>query len=338
MSSRLDHLNSFLETAGWSGAQRRPLAGDASFRRYDRVTLGTRRAVLMDALPGEEDIRPFLAIARHLRSLGYSAPEMFAEATQDGFILLEDFGDTTFTHRFQSGMDEKPIYEGAVDFLIDLHGRPPKSTIPADLSMYDTERYLNEALLLTDWYMPQVSERSDAARVNYEKLWREILPSVSSVRQTLVLRDFHADNLMWLPERDGVASCGLLDFQDAVAGPPAYDLMSLLEDARRDVPLVLGQAMINRYLAAFPGINKEAFSTSFAILAAQRHCKVIGIFARLAVRDGKVAYLAHIPRVWRLLESACARPGLAPLKTWLETWLPAEKRNLQEANIRTLQK
>ena len=335
MMSRSDHLNSFLESAGWCGAQRRPLAGDASFRRYDRVTLGPRKAVLMDALPGKEDIRPFLAIARHLRSLGYSAPEILAESVQEGFILLEDLGDTTFNHRIESGMDEKPMYEGAVDFLIDLHGRAPNVTVPAGLPMYDTDQFLDEAFLLTDWYMPQVSKRSDAARRDYEKLWREILPGVSSTRETLVLRDFHADNLMWLQERDGVAACGLLDFQDALAGPPAYDLMSLLEDARRDIPLDLGQAMINKYLKAFPSIDREAFTTSFAILAAQRHCKVIGIFTRLAVRDGKAAYLAHIPRVWRLLENACARPDLAPLKTWLETWLPAEKRNLQESTIRT---
>ncbi len=335
MTSRSDHLNSFLDSAGWPSAQRRPLAGDASFRRYDRVTLGPRKAVLMDALPGKEDIRPFLAIAQHLRSLGYSAPKIFAASVQEGFILLEDLGDTTFSHRLQSGMDEKQMYEGAVDFLIDLHCRASKAAVPAGLPMYDTDRFLDEAFLLTDWYMPQVSERSDAARRDYEKLWREILTGVSSTRETLVLRDFHADNLMWLPERDGVAACGLLDFQDALAGPPAYDLMSLLEDARRDVPLDLGQAMINKYLAAFPGVDREAFNTSFAILAAQRHCKVIGIFTRLAVRDGKAAYLAHIPRVWRLLESACARSDLAPLKTWLETWLPAEKRNLQEATIRT---
>ncbi len=335
MSSRLDHLNSFLETAGWSGAQRHPLTGDASFRRYERVTLGTQRAVLMDALPGEEDIRPFLAIARHLRSLGYSAPEIFAEAVQDGFILLEDFGDTTFTHSLQIGMAEQPMYEGAVDLLIDLHSRTPKATVPAGLPMYDTDRYLDEVFLLTDWYMPLVSERSNAARRDYENLWREILPGTSAIHETLVLRDFHADNLMWLPKRDGVAACGLLDFQDAVVGPPAYDLMSLLEDARRDVPLDLSQAMINRYLAAFPGIDRKAFGTSFAILAAQRHCKVIGIFTRLAIRDGKASYLGHIPRVWRLLETACARSVLAPLKTWLDTWLPAEKRNLQEATVRT---
>ena len=328
-TSRPDQLKSFLEAAGWSGAKRRSLAGDASFRRYDRVTLGPRKAVLMDALPDKEDIRPFLTIAKHLRSLGYSAPEIFAEAVKEGFILLEDLGDTTFTHRLQSGMDENPMYERAIDFLIDLHSRNPNATVPAGLPMYDTERYLDEAFLLTDWYMPHVSERSDAARRDYESLWREILPGVFFTRDTLVLRDFHADNLMWLPERVGVAACGLLDFQDAVAGPPAYDLMSLLEDARRDVPPDLGRAMINRYLTAFPEIDKEAFTTSFNILAAQRHCKVIGIFTRLALRDNKAAYLTHIPRVWRLLDRACTVSKLAPLKSWLEKWLPAEKRNLE---------
>ena len=150
----------------------------------------------------------------------------------------------------------------------------------------------------------------------------------SLYHDTLVLRDFHADNLMWLPERDGVAACGLLDFQDALAGPPAYDLMSLWKMPAGTSRLIWAKPMIDRYLTAFPGIKREAFMTSFSILAAQRHCKVIGIFTRLAVRDGKPEYLAHIPRVWRLLENICARSDLAPLKTWLERWLPAEKRNL----------
>jgi len=331
MSTRSELARAFLLDAGWGNAEITPLAGDASFRRYDRVALNGREAVLMDAPPDKEDVRPFLTICRHLRSLSYSAPEVFAEDLENGFILLEDLGDTTFTHRLSGGTDERVMYEGAVDLLIDLHCRPANSTVPPGLPLYDTDRYLEEAFLLTDWYMPQVAVKSDQAKQAYEAAWRSLLAGVQREPNTLVLRDFHADNLMWLPERESVAACGLLDFQDALAGHPAYDLMSLLEDARRDLSPGLAEAMIDRYCAAFPEMDRKAFQKTYTILAAQRHCKVIGIFTRLAIRDGKTDYLCHLPRVWRLLERACATSWLAPLQDWLDIWLPPPMRSLETA-------
>ncbi|MBT3989785.1 MAG: phosphotransferase [Rhodospirillaceae bacterium] len=321
MSERQKQIDVFLNNAGWAGATRRPLAGDASFRRYERVERGGEIAVLMDAPPPEEDVRPFVNITRHLLSLGYSAPSLMAEDIDAGFLLLEDLGDATFTNALAAGVDETQLYQAAVDVLVDLHGRDVSQSIPDHIEPYDEEKLLAEASLLTDWYLPGVSggDVSDETIESYLAVWRDLVRDIAGARETLVLRDFHADNLMWLPERDGVAKCGLLDYQDALVGSRAYDLMSLLEDARRDIDPHLSVQLMNSYLQAFPDIDKPAFKAAFIVLAAQRHCKVIGIFTRLAMRDGKVDYLAHIPRVWRLLERACRAPELATLKDWLDT-------------------
>ncbi len=326
MDDRPRRIEAFLAAAGWRGAKCVKLAADASFRRYDRVTLGDRRAVLMDAPPGKEDVTPFLLVARHLRGLGYSAPEILAEDSAAGFLLLEDFGDDTYTRLLAQGEDEETLYRLATDLLIDLHGRPAAETIPAGLPPYDDARFLDEATLLTEWYLPEVTEAATDATTAYRDLWAGLLIQARRVPETLVLRDYHVDNLIGLGGRAGVAACGLLDFQDAVAGPASYDLVSLLEDARRDIPPRLADAMLERYFAAFPALDQDAFRVSYAILGAQRHCKVIGIFTRLCVRDGKSRYLSHIPRLWRLLEGALAEPALAPLGDWLERNIPSERR------------
>jgi aminoglycoside/choline kinase family phosphotransferase len=187
---------------------------------------------------------------------------------------------------------------------------------------------LTEALLLTEWYLPAVSGQSatEAAVAAYRDVWAELLPRARRVPDTLVLRDFHVDNLMRIAGREGTAACGLLDFQDAVEGPVSYDFVSLLEDARRDVDDGVRAASRDRYLAAFQGLDPDAFDISCVILGAQRHCKVLGIFTRLRDRDGKDDYLHHVPRLWRLLERAAAHPSLAPLKHWLDTYIPAEMR------------
>ena len=205
-----------------------------------------------------------------------------------------------------------------MDVLIDLHGRA--DVVPPGLPSYGNGRLLDEAFLLPRWYVPAVEGRpaSQTARRSYGEAWLSLFPAVHAQPRTLVLRDYHVDNLMRLPGRSGVAACGLLDFQDAVAGPAAYDLMSLIEDARRDLGLGLAGDMLGRYRAAFPDLDGAAFETAYAILAAQRHAKVIGIFTRLSSRDGKPAYLPHIPRVWRLLEAALEHPALAPVRDWFD--------------------
>jgi N-acetylmuramate 1-kinase len=330
LSERRQQISTFLTRAGWRAADIQPLTGDASFRRYHRVRLNGTSAMLMDAPPQREDVRPFVSVARHLITLGLSAPAIFAVDEHQGLLLLEDFGDDTFTRLLTAGEDEEALYRLAVDVLIHLHRLPMRAAMSIDLASYDARRLLDEALLLTDWYMPAVFERPTDADVRsaYLQAWNDVLAPVVAQPPTLVLRDFHVDNLMRLPDRQGLAACGLLDFQDALAGPAAYDLMSLLEDARRDFAPALKADMLARYRAGIGDADWATFDRTFAVLAAQRHAKVIGIFTRLCRRDGKSVYLAHIPRVWRLLEAALQHQALAPISRWLERHLPKSARRI----------
>lgn len=330
MTERAQRIQHFLARHGWGAAARGKLAGDASFRRYDRLVASDgRRAVLMDAPPPQEDVRPFVTIENHLVALGYSAPRLLAADVEDGLLLLEDLGDDTFTRLLAAGESEADLYRLAVDQLIDLHSKGP-AAIPPGLAPYDDQRLLTEALLLTDWYAAEMNPLPAGARDDYIALWLALFPAARAVPETLVLRDFHVDNLLRLNARAGIAACGLLDFQDAVAGPVTYDLMSLLEDARRDIDPGLVAGLRRHYRQAFPALDAEAFDASWAVLAAQRHAKVIGIFTRLCRRDGKPIYLQHIPRLWRLLEWALTHPKLAALKGWFDHYLPKDKRGVPQ--------
>lgn len=331
MADREAVIAAFLAAQGWGAAERAALAGDASFRRYHRLRRGGETALLMDAPPPQEDVRPFVAVDRILRDLGFSAPQILAGDEAAGLLLIEDFGDDTFTRLLAKGADETALYALAVDVLIALHRRFKSNG--AALPPYDDARFLNEAALLVDWYLPAITGRPTppSLRDAYLELWRGLLPRARRAPQCLVLRDYHVDNLMRIAGRDGIAACGLLDFQDAVEGPTSYDLVSLLEDSRRDIAPGLLAAMLERYLAAFPDLDRAAFATSFALLGAQRHCKVIGIFTRLDRRDRKPRYLTHIPRLWRLLERNLERPALAPLEEWLDRNIPRELRQMPEA-------
>jgi hypothetical protein len=320
-------LAGFLATQGWPESAPKMLADDASFRRYYRLTDGRRRAVLMDAPPPQEDVGPYVTVSGILRAHGFSAPEIYAEDRANGFLLIEDFGDDTYTKLLARGADETQLYTLAIDTLVALHRVVEAERLP-ELPPYDEERLLTEAALLADWYMPTVlgSPIPDAARDDYLRCWRVVLPQAELPAPTLVLRDYHVDNLMLLPGREAIQGCGLLDFQDAVRGPASYDLVSLLKDARRDVPPSLRAAMTERYLGQFPDLDPAWFRRSAAILAAQRNCKIIGIFTRLWRRDGKPQYLGHIPRVWRLLEEDLREPALRPVADWLDRHLPQAAR------------
>jgi N-acetylmuramate 1-kinase len=328
-AARRREMAAFLAGCGWGGVEPVPLAGDASFRRYYRLGADGRRAVLMDAPPPQEDVAPYIAVSNLLRRLGFSAPEVFAADPTHGFLVIEDFGDDTYTRLLDRGADEPALYALAVDTLVELQRAVAARGTP-DLPPYDADRLLAEAALLVDWYAPAALGRplSRARRAEYLDLWRALLPQAALTGDTLVLRDYHVDNLMLLPDRCGVQGCGLLDFQDAVCGPPSYDLVSLLEDARRDISAELCRQMTERYLAAFPTLDRTAFLRSAAILAAQRNCKILGIFTRLWKRDGKPRYLVHLPRVWRLLEQDLGHPVLAPIARWLDRHLPGPARQI----------
>jgi aminoglycoside/choline kinase family phosphotransferase len=322
----------FLEASGWGGVAPAPLAADASFRCYYRLRRGPDSAVVMDAPPPHEDVGAYAGVAAILRGLDLSAPEVLAEDRAEGFLLIEDFGDDTYTRLLRRGIGEAALYTLAIDTLAALQRRVAAGGAP-DLPPYDEARLLGEAALFVDWYMPAALGVPVAAalREEYLALWRAVLPQAAAPSgATLVLRDFHVDNLMLLRDRPGVRGCGLLDFQDAVCGPPAYDLVSLLEDARRDVSDGLRRAMTERYLAAFPGLDHVAFRRSAAILAAQRNCKILGIFTRLWRRDGKPGYLAHIPRLWRLLDRELCRPELGAVARWIDRHLPPPARRVPD--------
>ncbi len=324
-SGREETITAFLRAQDWGESHRMLLAGDASFRRYERLEKDGRRAVLMEAPPPVEDVRSFLTVARRLRNMGYSAPEIYATDEESGLVLLEDLGDTTYTRLLKqgNGVLERKLYGLAVDLLIDLHSRPEDTTC-AGIPPYDGERFEMEHALFTDWYLPTITgdKTRERARTEYLEIWRLLLNHAHKAPRALVLRDYHVDNLMFLEERDGLAACGLLDFQDAVAGPSPYDLVSLLEDARRDISLELASDMKQRYLVGFPELDREIFEIAYAVLGAQRHAKVIGIFTRLCLRDSKPEYLRHMPRLRRLLEGSLEHPVLAPMREWCDCHVP----------------
>ncbi len=351
--ARLFAVRRFLDASGFAEAERSHVQGDASTRAYERLRLGERRAILMnsprrpDGPPiraGKpysaiahlaEDVRPFVAMANGLRCLGYSAPEIYAADLDLGLMIIEDLG----TIPVVTGDPPAPIaerYAAAVDVLVSLHGRSLSSELPVSpgvthrLPPYDLDAFLIEIELLLDWYLPR--HRADvpgATRAAFVALWREALQPLVNGPTTWVLRDYHSPNLLWLPERQGIARVGLLDFQDAVMGPPPYDLASLLQDARVDVPETLEWALLDRYLearrSAEPNFDAAAFMRAYATMAAQRASKILGIFTRLDRRDGKPQYLRHIPRVWAYLQRSLAHPSLADLRAWYHTHVPEPK-------------
>ena len=310
--------HAFLTSAGWHDAKVEPLAGDASFRRYFRLRRGEQTALLMDAPPPREDPAPFLRAARWLDANGMRAPLILADRPEQGLVLLEDFGTARMRDYLDDHQtDELEVYQGAVDALVALRALPPGPFLD-----YSMSEYMREVRLFTEWYCPAQKLYADTPGYTaaWEKALRDLLP-----RQrpgVTVLRDYHAENIMLL---GALHKQGLLDFQDALVGHPAYDLVSLLQDARRDVAPELEAAMIDRYLAA-TGDHRENFLADYARLGAQRNIKIVGIFVRLWKRDGKARYLDLIPRVWRQLERDLAHPALEPVAGWFASNVPAPLR------------
>lgn len=319
MTDRKDLAQHFINHAGWGDAERRMLAGDASFRKYERLHCDKETAVLMDAPPPQEDVRPFIRMARWLCESGFSAPRILAEDIEHGFLLLEDLGDDLYSRLLRQGGNEQELYEAAIDQQLALH----QHAAPAGIAPYDVPRLVDEAGLFPDWYLPALHGAPVSAdlRAEFDTLIGGLAPAAIAARPVAVLRDYHADNLLWLPQRQGPARVGLLDFQDAVAGHPAYDLVSLLEDARRDVAPALAEAMLARYIAQ-SGVDAAAFRRAYAILGAQRNIRIIGIFTRLWKRDGKKGYQAFMPRMWGLLERDLQHPELQPLRAFIDRVAP----------------
>jgi tRNA threonylcarbamoyl adenosine modification protein YjeE len=348
---RIAIIRRFLDGTAFASAERRRIQGDASTRSYERLQLGDRSAILMNAprrpdgpavRDGKpysaiahlaEDVVPFVAMANGLRHFGLSAPQIYEAEIPDGLLIIEDLGSEPVV----AGDPPAPIedrYRAAVDVLIALHSQKLASAIAAvpnvghRLPYYDMDAYLIEVELLPDWYLPRYGVAiDDDARASYVALWREALEIAIEAKPTWVLRDFHSPNLLWLPERHDLARIGLLDFQDAVMGPAAYDLASLLQDARVDVPELLEVALLGHYIKHRGQLDRNfdpaGFIRVYATLAAQRASKILGIFARLDRRDHKPQYLRHMPRVWGYLQRSLAHPTLAVLKDWYDLYVPA---------------
>ncbi|MGB3246871.1 MAG: phosphotransferase [Sulfitobacter sp.] len=316
VTARRDAIRSFVDAAGWGNSASVLVAGDASNRKYERLTKPDgKTAILMDAPPEKgEDVTAFVTIARHLTGHGFSAPAIFEQDALAGFLLIEDLGDDLFARLMNRDIKwELPLYEAATDVLISLHRAP---LLPLDIC--DADWLTDMTAPAFEWYA-----QADSASLmdNFTAQFRPLAALLDAVSKVVILRDYHAENLLWLPKRDGIARVGILDFQDALLGHPAYDLVSVLQDARRDVDPMIERAMINRYVVE-TGVDAEAFRSAYAILGAQRNLRIIGIFARLCLRDGKAHYVDMIPRVWRYAMRNLQNPALANVATFINDCLP----------------
>lgn len=356
-------IDAFVKSAGWGEAERLPVSGDASTRRYVRLKRGSETALLMDQPQGAEaptadpdaapaerkalgynavarlagaDCGRFIACSNYLHGLGLSAPEIYAADVAQGFVLMEDLGADLFTDSLAKGVAEPALYEGAAEVLAVLHAQRAPKLLPPDkpLYAYDETALLAEVELLTEWFFPVgLGRQASAAEIaEFQGLWREALAPLLAAPAYFVHRDYHAQNLMWMPGRTGAARIGLIDFQDAVAGPAAYDMISLVEDARRDVSPDVGRMTVSHYLNRMrvqgTPVDEEAFALEMAVFAAQRNTKIVGIFARLCRRDGKPRYLELLPRVWSYLTADLNHPALAKLKSWYDHAIPFEARGV----------
>lgn len=360
---RQQQMMDFLGRSGWGAATIAPLAGDASTRRYARLHLNGRTAMLMDQPQDAEapvapagadeatrralgynavarlagaDCARFAAASAWLRDHGLAAPEVHAADYTNGFLIIEDLGDALFAQVLADGGDERELYKAAVNVLAKIHAGEAPAQLSSDKPLfdYDLVALSAETDLLTEWFIPLALGRkpTDEEVAEHRRLWRTALEGLDG-RRVFIHRDFHAENLLWLPQRRGVARVGLIDFQDAVAGSPAYDLISLTEDARRDVSPDLAEAATRDYLAAMAaqgtGLDEAQFRHEMAVMAAQRNAKIVGIFARLYSRDGRPRYLSFLPRVWGYLERDLAHPAMADLKAWYDRTIPKNKRAVE---------
>jgi hypothetical protein len=349
-------MRAFLTGAGWGSAQRRHLTGDASARSYETVRLaGEADRILMNSPPlvmgppvrdgkpyaeiahTSKTVSAFVAIDKVLREAGICAPEIHAQDLDNGFLLIEHLGSTGVLDDARNPIEER--YVAAAELLADMHGRPWSAHIEIapgivyEVPPFDRDAMLIEADLLVDWYVPAVSGKpaDEALRARYRQEWNVALDRIEGFELTLMQRDYHSPNLIWRAERSGPDRLGIIDFQDALVGPTAYDLASLAMDARATVPRDIEQATVNAYLArrrATGTFHEAAFLEAYALMAAQRNSKILGIFVRLHRRDGKPGYLKHLPRIRDYLRRALAHPALAPMHAFYEEQGFLEEREL----------
>jgi hypothetical protein len=338
----------FLAANGLRGARRQALAGDASTRAYERLypANGGLSLIFMDQPPAIEAlgynasarlaagrVDAFVACAGFLRGQGLSAPQVHAADPASGLAVLEDLGDDLYARLIEAGIDEAPLYERAIDGLIRLHAAPPPTVLHAQGSAWPLLRYDDLALktgadLFVEW-LPRLQTRLDfgaEAHAAWEMAWAPIRARLDAASDVFCHRDYHAENLIWLPDRPAAAAAGMLDFQDAVRAHRAWDLMMLLQDARRNVSAAREAASLDRYLAAHPELSRQTFLSDYAAAAGLNACRIIGLFARLTVRDAKPRYAGFIPRMWTYLGRNLAAPGMEAARAWFDRHVPEEAR------------
>jgi N-acetylmuramate 1-kinase len=323
----------FLAAHGWENADIHPLAGDASFRAYFRVHKQQATAVLMVAPPDKESVEPFVAIGRHLETLGLSVPHIIGADPDNGLALLEDLGDALFPDALTAGANEHALYGAATDVLVHVHGQKCPVSLPGvngnhDLPQFTADRLQNEVDRVLEWHWEAIHHTTAPASVcaAYHAAWAPLWQKLASDPLVLTQYDYHSPNLMWLPERNNLQQIGVLDFQDALQGPAAYDVVSLLQDPRRDLAAGLEDAMVAQYIKNRRDIDVAQFNTSYAILGAQRAARILGTFVRLWKRDGKPGYLQHQPRVWQYLDRNFAHPDMRDVKAWFDAHVPHDRR------------
>ncbi len=301
----------FLGDSGWADAKIHALPPDASFRRYFRLDKRGCSVMLMDAPPEQENTAAFARITEHLQRLGIRTPTLYRTDYGNGFVLLEDLGNNTFTRLVAAGVDETGLYDRAIDLLTALYHHPHATDL--DTGKYDWNAFFREAQLFTDWYLPALfnARIGDSMKCAYAEAWRTVFDDLPTLKPTLTLRDYHVDNLMLVNNH-----CAVLDYQDALIGSPAYDVVSLLEDARRNISPALVTRSLKRYLAGWQAPDAQIFKHHYDVWGAQRHCKVAGVFMRLWLRDDKPVYLHHLPRVIGLLAAKLCQPSLRPVAEW----------------------
>ena len=320
MTQRCIIKQEFLKQNDLGGATITPLPADASFRTYSRITTKDTSYLLMDSPPDKEPVENYIKIDEHLKAQGFSSPTIHAKDVVNGFLLLEDFGDDTFSHLLHTGTDPAPLYTLATETLIAMHQKTMMTAL--NVHPYDMPTYIREVNLFIEWFYPAITgkEISVVQKSNWEMAWITDLGKILPTRTTLVLRDFHAGNLMLLKDKKGTDKCGLLDFQDALIGHASYDILSLLEDVRLDIDPVIEQACLEQYKTAMH--TGAEFDIAYTILSAQRHAKVLGIFIRLHKRDGKDKYLQYLPRTINLFHRAVCSDSCSNVKVWLDKYMP----------------
>lgn len=322
MAEQVEKIASFLSQVNWPFETIEFLAGDCSYRKYYRIYSGAKTFVLMDAPPQFEKPKQFVDVACYLNSLGLRTPKIFEHCYQSGFLIIEDFGNMTFTKSLEQGASLETLLKLAIDALVTLHKKV--NSVPEFIPFYSQSMWIEEVSRFFNWHFPihLGVEHSKEQIEEYQILWAQAYDSINQDAKTLVLRDYHVDNVMLLPHQQGVTSCGLLDFQDAVLGSYVYDIVSLLQDARIDVPFELANQCIEYYLSHFENINYDAFMKSYRIIGAQRGLKILELFTRLAVTAFNEKFLKCLPRLQTYLDYNFTESSLVPLANWFEQFTP----------------